>query len=434
LSASRAALPNAVGIEITSRDELIQIDDVGGGNDIAFNTTHGIASRGGTQALLRGNRIWNNGGHGVYLTMGEAEALPLGAQNTISQNSTYGNSGLGIRIEDPEVSFGVRPPVLIDAGSTGVRGTACPGCTVELFFASADPSGAGEGKDFLASTVVEPDGSFEMPVSGLGSCILLTSTATDALGNTSEFSQNLEAGICATLIPPLALGGILLAGFAGAGLAVVIRRRPPGWSSLPWAALGGLIGAGLAVVVLMTPNVQVAFPDQAGEQDQGVPPGHPPPQPQVPPTVQTPTPLMTVTRRPTATETIEPTRTLTPTLSSPMAEAVQNANCRGGPGTVYDVLGYLMQGQSAPIVGRNTENTWWAISIPERRQPCWVSESTVQASGDLGAVQVLAAPPTPTPSPTPVPEGCWVWNANLQQNLCVVPCPDNAQPGGACTP
>lgn len=434
LSEGGAALPNEVGIQIATRDELIQIDGVGGGNDIAFNTSHGIASLGGTQAMIRGNRIWDNGGHGVYLTMGEAEALPLGAQNTISQNSIYANSGLGIRIDDPEVSFGVRPPVLTDAGSTGVRGTACPGCTVELFSASADPSGAGEGKDFLASTTVEPDGSFEIPVSDLGSCILLTSTATDALGNTSEFSQNLEAGICATLLPPLALGGILLAGFVGAGLAVVIRRRPPGWSSLPWAALGGLIGVGLAVVVLMTPNVQVAFPGETGEQDQGVPPGNPPPQQQVPPTAHTPIPPVTVTRPPTATETIEPTRTLTPTLSAPMAEAVQNANCRFGPGTIYDVVGYLLEGQSAPIAGRNTEGTWWAVALPDRRQPCWVSSSTIQASGDLGSVQIMAAPPTPTSSPTPEPEGCWVWNANLQQNQCIMPCPDNAQPGGVCTP
>jgi hypothetical protein len=130
----------------------------------------------------------------------------------------------------------------------------------------------------------------------------------------------------------------------------------------------------------------------------------------------------------TATETHEPTPTPSLPRATPLAEAVQTANCRFGPGTIYDVVGCQLEGQSAPIVGRNAEDTWWAITIPERRQPCWVSGGTLQASGDLGPAQILAAPPTPKP------EGCWVWNANLQQNLCVVPCPPNAQPGGACAP
>jgi hypothetical protein len=289
--------------------------------------------------------------------------------------------------------------------------------------------------EYVASAEAGPDGTFEVLTTRLAPCSLLTATATDSLGNTSEFSENYEAGICATLLPPVALTGILLAGIAGGVLAVVIRRRPPSWSSLPWAALGGLIGVGLAVVVLMTPNVQVVFPED-GEQQPGAPPGNQPPPQQVPPTVETSTATasVTFTLTPTATETLEPTFTPTPTLGAPFAEAVQNANCRFGPGTVYDVVGYLLEGQSAPIAGRNAEGTWWAIALPERRQPCWVSGSTVQASGELGPVQVLAAPPTPTPSPTPEPEGCWVWNANLQQNQCVVPCPENAQPGGACTP
>jgi uncharacterized protein YraI len=72
---------------------------------------------------------------------------------------------------------------------------------------------------------------------------------------------------------------------------------------------------------------------------------------------------------------------------------VQTANCRFGPGTIYDVVGCQLEGQSAPIVGRNAENTWWAITIPERPQPCWVSGGTLQASGDLGPAQILAARP-----------------------------------------
>ncbi len=435
VSSRGGSLPNEVGIQVKSHDEPIQIDQIGGGNDIAFNTDHGIFSQGGTKADIQGNRIWNNGGHGIYLTLGETGAHLLGGQNTIRQNSIYANSGLGIRIEDPDVNFGVRPPVISNAHGSVVRGSACAGCRVEVFMAEADPSGSGEGKRFLGEAWVEPDGSFEATVYDLESCNLLTATATDPLGNTSEFSENLESGICATLLPPVALTGILLAGIAGGVLAVVIRRRPPSWSSLPWAALGGLIGVGLAVVVLMTPNVQVRFPED-GEQEPGAPPGNQPPPQQVPPTVATSTVTasVTVTLTPSATETLEPTFTPTPTLGAPQAEAVQNANCRFGPGMVYDVVGYLLEGQSAPIVGRNAQGNWWAITIPDRGRPCWVSGSTVQASGDLGSVQVLAAPPTPTPSPTPEPEGCWVWNANLQQNQCIVPCPDNAQPGGACTP
>jgi hypothetical protein len=45
------------------------------------------------------------------------------------------------------------------------------------------------------------------------------------------------------------------------------------------------------------------------------------------------------------------------------------------------------------------------------------------------ALPIIQALPTSTPI-----QGCWVWNANLQQDVCTVPCPPNPQPGGACTP
>lgn len=44
-------------------------------------------------------------------------------------------------------------------------------------------------------------------------------------------------------------------------------------------------------------------------------------------------------------------------------------------------------------------------------------------------------PSETVPISTPeVTMGCWVWNANLQKDVCTSPCPPNPQPGGACTP
>jgi CSLREA domain-containing protein len=152
-----------------------------------------------------GNVIVNNAGNGVALT---ADSLQ---QNRISQNSIHDNGGLGIDLGND----GVTPndtgdgdtgpdnlqnfPVITGAnvGDTHVTGTldSTPGgtFTIEVFAnTTCDGSGYGEGQTYLASaTAVEGtpgNYTFDVTVPAIQSGQVLTATATDANGNTSEFS------------------------------------------------------------------------------------------------------------------------------------------------------------------------------------------------------------------------------------------------------
>ena len=105
-----------------------------------------------------------------------------------------------------------------DGGKT-LNGTACGSCLVELFLSDNDPSGHGEGKTFLTDTHADPTGVFSINLCGIGlnDNDIVTATATDLTGNTSEFSQNVlvtgPLGDCATATPgtssptPTATGG-----------------------------------------------------------------------------------------------------------------------------------------------------------------------------------------------------------------------------------
>lgn len=77
-------------------------------------------------------------------------------------------------------------------------------------------------------------------------------------------------------------------------------------------------------------------------------------------------------------------------------------NVRSGPGTEYPTVGGLDLGQSAPVVGRNQNASWYAIAY--RNEPnAWLAASVVNLSGDCSNVPLLRIPPTPTPPFTPTP-------------------------------
>ncbi len=82
---------------------------------------------------------------------------------------------------------------------------------------------------------------------------------------------------------------------------------------------------------------------------------------------------------------------------------LQQANCRAGPGLVYDIIGYLYPGDVSPIEGRNAESTWWWIQQVTGWGHCWVSDAVVEVRGDTSQVPVLLPPPTPTPPDTQPP-------------------------------
>ncbi len=158
-------------------------------------------------------------------------------------------------------------------------------------------------------------------------------------------------------------------------------------------------------------------------------------------------PVVKVTHTPSPTPVLgshaglELKATLTPTwvADQPQATAKQNANCRYGPGTAYDIADTLFAGKTAPIVGRNEQSTWWQVRGPTFGSLCWVSKVTVDVSGSTEGVPIGVAPAPPTLTREPhkpqnqPKQGCYVYDASGAQ-VCTVPCPANAQPGGACTP
>ena len=152
-------------------------------NLILFNTGAGIQVTGGTGHTLRANRIGSNGGLGI----------DLGGDGVTQNDGGDFDEGPNERQNFPSIDS-----VMSASGSTTIMGTLNSAAqnTFRLdFFASAacDASGFGEGRTHLgsATVVTNSDGnaSFEVSFSAaLAPGDVVTAVATDASGNTSEFS------------------------------------------------------------------------------------------------------------------------------------------------------------------------------------------------------------------------------------------------------
>jgi CSLREA domain-containing protein len=219
---------------------------------------------GGTAAGA-GNLITGNGGAGVSIVQNTA----IG--NRVSGNSITANGGLGIDLG----GAGVTPndandgdtgpnnlqnfPVLSSAVITGsmvsvqgtINSTANTVFRIEFFSGSAcDASGNGEGQVYLGFTEVTTDAggnavfSADLP-GGLVFGQVVTATATDPAGNTSEFSP---CGCTFTLTP--AAAGFDLDG--GNGVVNVTTSGGCAWtavSNFPWITVtGGGAGNGNGTV------------------------------------------------------------------------------------------------------------------------------------------------------------------------------------------
>lgn len=103
-----------------------------------------------------------------------------------------------------------------------------------------------------------------------------------------------------------------------------------------------------------------------------------------------------------------PTFAPTATQSSPQPAGApvaspngQPVNCRTGPGLAYAVAAILQLGQTAEIIGKLSDGTWFEVKNPTLPgNVCWVSAGVVTTSGDLTGLQIVAAPPTPPVPPT----------------------------------
>jgi hypothetical protein len=205
------------GIDITDTASVIEGNLIGtaasgtaalpNGSD-GIRITGSVGVRIGGTATGAGNTIAFNGGDGVTI-IGVAAA-----RHTIRANSIHSNGGLGIDLGndgvtlndllDPDVGPNTLQnfPVINTASSTSTsssisgtfNSTASANFTLDFYFSpSADPSGHGEGRTYLGSQIVTTNNVGDAPFNVTFSTAMpagsvVTATATDSLGNTSEFS------------------------------------------------------------------------------------------------------------------------------------------------------------------------------------------------------------------------------------------------------
>ena len=154
------------------------------------------------------NIIAHHPEYGIYADIQEPYAGIAGytpcaiIHNTFSRNSIYENVSRGIRLKTGEC-FGetyypneqIPFPIITQAYRTNISGTACPNCLVEMFIADKivvnNPTdNNGEGKTFIASGTADSAGNFSIAINGPNVGQIVTATATDMVGNTSEFARN----------------------------------------------------------------------------------------------------------------------------------------------------------------------------------------------------------------------------------------------------
>ncbi|MBI5952590.1 MAG: SH3 domain-containing protein [Chloroflexi bacterium] len=107
----------------------------------------------------------------------------------------------------------------------------------------------------------------------------------------------------------------------------------------------------------------------------------------------TPVPTATATATLFATPVPLPTFTATP-VQLDLRVTGELVNCRYGPGTVYELVNELEQGESARVVGRNDAFSWWYIRDPGNPNGyCWVSAGVTELLGTATQLPVAPAPP-----------------------------------------
>lgn len=213
---------NGAGVRILNvQGNTVGGTQAGAGNVIAFNSGDGIqvSNDAGLGNAFLGNSIHSNGDLGIDLNSDgptpndplDADSGPNGLQNT-PVLGTVTTNGSGVTITG----------TLLAAASSSFR--------VEFFTnASADLSGFGEGQTFLGFAHVTTDaagnGSFAFSTSAnVPASTLISATATDAAGSTSEFSR-----VASAVTPNTAsLSGATLAVTGTGGSDVILIEPRPG--------------------------------------------------------------------------------------------------------------------------------------------------------------------------------------------------------------
>ena len=216
------------------------------GNTLAGVTISGGTNRVGGLSVGQPNAIFFNGGAGVEVTSATA------VQNEISGNSIYDNGGLGIDL-DP-VGISTNDVLDTDSGANGLQNfpvltnasiafsaftvqgilNSKAGATYRLeFFATPvwDATSIPEGEIFLGATNVTTDGSGNASFAAVlatvpATNLLVTATATDANGNTSEFSAGIGVVSNGVASPSLGVTKGIGGGGGGSGTTTTTVTWP----------------------------------------------------------------------------------------------------------------------------------------------------------------------------------------------------------------
>ena len=205
------------------------------GNTIAFGGIDGIEIDSGTGNSIRANSIFSNNGFPA-----DGLGIDLDGDYVTANDTGDGDTG---------ANGAQNYPVISQATSAGVLGTtingtlnSAAGTDFHLDFYSSpscDPSGFGEGQVYVGAQDVTTDGSGNAPFSAAFPSVtvapgdVVSATATDPAGNTSEFAQ------CAT---------VNVGGSGGSLTGSLIQDPPPpevnltAYGTQDWAIWGYAAG------------------------------------------------------------------------------------------------------------------------------------------------------------------------------------------------
>lgn len=117
--------------------------------------------------------------------------------------------------------------------------------------------------------------------------------------------------------------------------------------------------------------------------------------------VSTPIPRATATSSVITRPTLPPTPTAFD--SRPRVVANTDANVRQGDSVGYPVVGSLLAGQSAELLGISSTGSGWYYILLDTGRRGFIAPSLVRVTGQTTTLQQIVPPATPTPTRTPTP-------------------------------
>jgi hypothetical protein len=253
------------GVRIATNNNLIGGTSAGAGNTIAFNGTSGVDVADGNNNGVLGNSIFSNASLGIDLN-NDGAITP----NDPCDQDTGANGKQNFPILNSPITGGANTTITGTLDSTGTSAFR-----IEFFSSpSCDPSGNGEGKTFIGSTVISPPSSgclysinVTLPVSVPAGSVI-TATASDSANNTSEFSPCVPV-VCVlscsdlfTATPPDAssCGAVVTFSPDPSGVCSGVSCSPPSGTLFPVGATTVTCSALSAQSCSFTVNVLDATP------------------------------------------------------------------------------------------------------------------------------------------------------------------------------